>query len=313
MPYIDTRFDAFSVMPIVNVYPAASTLSKMLTDLVLAAEWKSFTILYEQPEWLPRVAELLQIYDPKGYTITVRRLEFGLEIKDYRSILRRIKLSSDTCIIIECSIDILDEVLKQAQQIGILIEKYSYIIASLDAHTIDLTPYQYSGANITILRMVDTSSPILESYAEYLKGLPAEEEEKKEEENPENPEGEENPESEPEPGPKTESEPEANPENEEEANNNENPDVDADEEENKKKEQQENSTPAVETVDFNLEAMRLQTALVYDGVQLLADTFKQLGLEQIQPAEIYCNGNESMWEKGTSISNFMRNVRVFFF
>lgn len=62
--------------------------------------------------------------------------------------------------------------------------------------------------------------------------------------------------------------------------------------------------------DFNLEAMRLQTALVYDGVQLLADTFKQLGPVQIQPVEIYCNGNESMWEKGASISNFMRNVRI---
>lgn len=56
--------------------------------------------------------------------------------------------------------------------------------------------------------------------------------------------------------------------------------------------------------------MRLQTALVYDGVQLLADTFKQLGPVQIQPVEIYCNGNESMWEKGASISNFMRNVRI---
>lgn len=299
MPYIDTRFDGFSVMPVVNMYPAASSLSKMLTDLVLAAGWESFTILYEQPEWLPRVADLLQMYDPKGYTITVRRLEFGLEVKDYRAMLRRVKMSSDTCIIIECSIDILDEVLKQTQQIGILIEKYSFIIVTLDAHTIDLEPYQYSGANITVLRMVDTSSPIVESYAEYLKSLPAEEEEKKEEGNPDNPDGEENPESEP--------EPEVNPENEDEGNNEEKPDGETDEEENV-----ENSTPATDAVDFNLEAMRLQTALVYDGVQLLADTFKQLGLEQIQPVQIYCNGNESMWEKGTSISNFMRNVWIFF-
>lgn len=57
--------------------------------------------------------------------------------------------------------------------------------------------------------------------------------------------------------------------------------------------------------------MRLQTAIVYDGVQLLADTFKQLGLQQIQPIEIFCHGNETIWEKGTSISNFMRNVNIY--
>lgn len=60
--------------------------------------------------------------------------------------------------------------------------------------------------------------------------------------------------------------------------------------------------------EFNLGAMRLQTALVHDGVILLAETFKQLGLEQIQPINLYCIGNDSMWEKGMSISNFMRNV-----
>lgn len=55
--------------------------------------------------------------------------------------------------------------------------------------------------------------------------------------------------------------------------------------------------------------MRLQTALIYDGVVLLTDTFKQLGLEQIEPVSIGCmDGNDTTWEKGMSISNFMRNV-----
>lgn len=62
--------------------------------------------------------------------------------------------------------------------------------------------------------------------------------------------------------------------------------------------------------EFNLEAMRLQTALIYDGVILLTETFKQLGLEQIEPTSIVCMGNDTMWEKGMSISNFMRNVSL---
>lgn len=54
--------------------------------------------------------------------------------------------------------------------------------------------------------------------------------------------------------------------------------------------------------------MRIQTALLHDGIILLAETFKQLGIDQIQPSEIYCGANDSMWENGISISNFMRNV-----
>lgn len=169
IPYVDTRFDTFSQIPVVNMYPDTETLAQMVVDLVVASEWTSFTIMYENPEWLPRAAKLLELYDPKGYTVTVRRLDVRLATKDYRSILRRIKQSSDTCLVIECSIDALEEVLRQAQQIGLLIDKYQYIITNLDAHTISLEPFQYSDAAITLVQMVDTSSDILLDYAEYLK------------------------------------------------------------------------------------------------------------------------------------------------
>lgn len=169
IPYIDTRFDQFSQIPIVNLYPDAETLSQMVVDLVQSSEWTSFTILYETPEWLPRTAKLLELYDPREYTVTVRRLDLRLTTKDYRSILRRIKQSSDNCIVIECSIESLGEILRQAQQIGLLIDKYQFIITNLDAHTIDLEPFQYGDASITLVQMVDTSNDILLDYAEYLK------------------------------------------------------------------------------------------------------------------------------------------------
>lgn len=151
------------------MYPDAETLAQMVADLVISAEWTSFTILYENSEWLPRAARLLELYDSKGYTVTVRRLDLRLSTKDYRSILRRVKQSSDTCLVIECSIESLSEILTQAQQIGLLIDKYQFIITNLDAHTIDLEPFQYSDAGITLVQMVDTSSAILADYMEYLK------------------------------------------------------------------------------------------------------------------------------------------------
>lgn len=40
--------------------------------------WKTFTIFYENNESFPRISELLKMYDPKGYTITLRQLDLGL-------------------------------------------------------------------------------------------------------------------------------------------------------------------------------------------------------------------------------------------
>lgn len=53
--------------------------------------------------------------------------------------------------------------------------------------------------------------------------------------------------------------------------------------------------------------MRTQTALIYDGVLLLTEAFKQLNVEQLRPKKLNCN-NYTTWENGNSITNFMRNV-----
>lgn len=50
---------------------------------------------------------------------------------------------------LECSFKILNEVLTQAQQVGIVTDHYNYIITNLDLVTLDLEPFQYGGANIT--------------------------------------------------------------------------------------------------------------------------------------------------------------------
>lgn len=98
------------------MYPDPSAIAQMVTDLVVAAEWQSFIILYENPEWLPRLSKLLELYDPKGDTITVKRIDVGLPTKNYRAVLREVKISSDVYIIIECSIENLAEILKQVSK-----------------------------------------------------------------------------------------------------------------------------------------------------------------------------------------------------
>lgn len=53
--------------------------------------------------------------------------------------------------------------------------------------------------------------------------------------------------------------------------------------------------------------IRLNTALVYDSILLIAEAFKQLDIEQIKPKKLSCI-NYTTWENGNSITNFMRNV-----
>lgn len=117
LPYVDFRGDAETRPPVVSMWPHPDALAPAFVELVRAWQWTSFTVLYETGPFLPAVAPLLELYDPKEYTITVRRFETGLAENNYRSVLRRVRLAEDVHILLVCSVDVLPEVLKQAQQV----------------------------------------------------------------------------------------------------------------------------------------------------------------------------------------------------
>lgn len=121
------------------------------------------------------VEHILENYNKA--TVTVRQLDITAN-KNYRPQLRRVKLSPDKNIVLCSSIESLPEILKQAQQVGLMTDEHQFIITSLDMHTIDLEPYQYSGANITGFRMVSPDDP-------YVKHVTQRFEEFYKEENPE--------------------------------------------------------------------------------------------------------------------------------
>lgn len=117
IPYIDTRYDFETHIPVVNLYPSPESIAKLLVELVQTSGWTTFTILFESAPLIVRMAELLKLYDPKGYTVTVRRLDLGLPQNNYRPVLRSVKLSDEKCIIIESSIENLPEILKQVRSL----------------------------------------------------------------------------------------------------------------------------------------------------------------------------------------------------
>lgn len=110
--------------------------------------------------------KLLQMYDPKGYTVTVRQLDIGV-VNNYRATLRRVKLTNELNIIAHCSAQMLPELLKQAQQVGLMSDSHNWFITSLDLHTVDLEPFMHGGTNITGLRLIDPEDPDLERVTSF--------------------------------------------------------------------------------------------------------------------------------------------------
>ncbi|XP_011251852.2 glutamate receptor ionotropic, kainate 2 isoform X1 [Camponotus floridanus] len=170
MPHISVRQDS-SESPqhrglSLNFYPHVSSLSRIYDQLVTEFKWKSFAILYENTDSLIRMHLLMKRWDPHGNSAFMYHLGCG---PNYREAMQEIKASGIENIIIDCSYKILSEVLKQAQQVGILSEKYKVIVTSLDLQTLDLEPYQYSGVNFTGLRLIDPEDPIVQQTLDEYK------------------------------------------------------------------------------------------------------------------------------------------------
>lgn len=161
IPHLETRWD-YRIRRescLVNLYPHPSTLSKAYVDLVRAWGWKSFTIIYETNEGLVRLQELLKAHGPSEFPIAVRQLS---DSGDYRSLLKQIKNSAEAHIVLDCTTEKIYDVMKQAQQIGMMSDYHSFLITSLDLHTVDLEEFKYGGTNITALRLVNPDNSLVQ-------------------------------------------------------------------------------------------------------------------------------------------------------
>ncbi|KAI4498717.1 hypothetical protein M0802_006184 [Mischocyttarus mexicanus] len=74
-------------------------------------------------------------------------------------LLKQIKNSAESHIVLDCSTERIYDVLKQAQQIGMMSDYHSYLITSLDLHSVDLEEFKHGGTNITAFRLVDPEKP----------------------------------------------------------------------------------------------------------------------------------------------------------
>ena len=100
-------------------------------ELLNALGWRKFTILYEDGSSLVRLSSLLKMLDKKDKPVTVRQLVPQDPERNYRQVLRDMKMAGERNILLDCSIQTLPTVLKQAQQVGLMTDEQNYIITTL--------------------------------------------------------------------------------------------------------------------------------------------------------------------------------------
>lgn len=108
-----------------------------------------------------------------GMKVTLRQLD--METNDYRPLLKEIKKSEETRIVLDCDYDKIEMILQQANEIELMTDYHNYLITSLDLSHINVEQYTYMNVNITGFRMIDPDTDIARRYLKknpqrFLKG-----------------------------------------------------------------------------------------------------------------------------------------------
>ncbi|CAG7817652.1 unnamed protein product, partial [Allacma fusca] len=140
-------------MYLINLASHPETLSCALKDLVSIYGWTKYIVLYENDDGLFRLQGVLQLSEVGGKAGYFMKIPSG---DDYRPFLYEV-LDEEIYahFVIDCAPAIAYQILKQAQQIGLLNSRIHIIFTTLDLATLDLDDFKYSRAMIVAPRVVD--------------------------------------------------------------------------------------------------------------------------------------------------------------
>nr|XP_037875292.1 glutamate receptor ionotropic, kainate 2 [Bombyx mori] len=146
--------------PGINLYPEAVALSKAIAIFIKDSDWTTYTLLYDDDQGLIRLQEILKHADSEVKWL-VRKLAPG---EDNRTLLKTLKATGETRVILDCPAHRVLDYLRQAREVNFFEDYMSYILTSLDAHTLDLEELRYGLSNVTCLRIFDYSDARTKSY-----------------------------------------------------------------------------------------------------------------------------------------------------
>ncbi|XP_037930039.1 glutamate receptor ionotropic, kainate 2-like, partial [Teleopsis dalmanni] len=160
-PRMTDKYDGF------NLFPHPIDVATALHSIISAFEWSRFIFLYESSNYHTILDGLMSFYSSNGPAISVVRYDLNLN-GNYKPVLRRVRKSVDNRIVVVGSTPSVAELLKQAQQVGMINEDYKYIIGNLDFQTFDLEEFKYSEVNITGFRMFSIDNPQIRELMDRL-------------------------------------------------------------------------------------------------------------------------------------------------
>ncbi|CAH0720303.1 unnamed protein product, partial [Brenthis ino] len=137
-----------------ELYPHSDVLAKTCAALCTEKDWRHAVLLHEGSA---RVAAHLTT-SPELLSLRARQIPPPHDDHGLRNLLLVLKKWGATNFIVWCNATCSVRVLDAAQRVGLLADRHSYIMSSLDLHTMSLANYSYGGANITSLRLFNPES-----------------------------------------------------------------------------------------------------------------------------------------------------------
>ena len=98
--------------------------------MVRTLNWKSLVVLFQDENSLVRLQELHKL--PKSYEdVKISYRQLDLDTDDYRPLLKEIKKTGETRMVLDCDFEKVGNILKQADEIGMITEYHNYLISKL--------------------------------------------------------------------------------------------------------------------------------------------------------------------------------------
>ncbi|XP_071955218.1 glutamate receptor ionotropic, kainate 2-like [Antedon mediterranea] len=154
IPYIDTQWTPYrsDKQLVLNMMPDNNIFLDAILDLIKFYKWKTLTLLYEDDKGLLKFKGLFEKASDLGINIMISRL-----VDEYESVLKNVKTSTISNVIIDCSQDSLAHILAKMSE-NLMFEYYHLIFTSFDFHLYSriFDDYMGIGLRVTSLQLFDT-------------------------------------------------------------------------------------------------------------------------------------------------------------
>ncbi|XP_035687429.1 glutamate receptor ionotropic, kainate 2-like isoform X2 [Branchiostoma floridae] len=143
---------------LVSLFPESSLFGRAIVDLVTKNGWVDVALVYEDNKALVRLQELISLPARRQ---RVKVIVYQVEKGDSRNVLREIRNSGTTEIVLDLSTSTLETFLQQASDpnMEMLSKYYNYIVTSLDMDIVRLPAH--TEVNITSFTLMDRGRPLV--------------------------------------------------------------------------------------------------------------------------------------------------------